>query len=129
MKRLAMIDKIEGCKYANPITVSIPKTVWIVLLTLLLWLPLETDAQDEIKEPQKSKNYAVAPSWYLNRASAPVPGPRGCFFYDVGSDREGQPRSSVQLVGAYTHTDSYFSGGAVRSFPTIHGTTFTIPAR
>ncbi len=110
MKRLAMIDRIGGCKYANPITVSIPKTLWIALLTLLLWLPLETDAQDEIKEPPKSKNYAVAPIVVSNPSIGTGAGATGMFFYDVGNVREGQPRSSVQLVGAYTHTDSYFVG-------------------
>jgi hypothetical protein len=37
-------------------------------------------------------------------------GATGMFFYDIGSDRDVQPRSSVQLVGAYTHTDSCFVG-------------------
>ncbi|MCP3879850.1 MAG: BamA/TamA family outer membrane protein [Sulfitobacter sp.] len=86
------------------------KTLWIAVLAVLLGLPLETAAEDEMKKQQKSKNYAVAPIVVSNPSIGTGAGATGMYFYDVGSGGEGQPRSSVQLMGAYTHTDSYFAG-------------------
>jgi hypothetical protein len=91
-------------------TASIQKALWIAVLAALFCLPLETAAEDGMQEQQKSKNYAVAPIVVSNPTIGTGAGATGMFFYDVGSDRDAQPRSSVQLVGAYTHTDSYFVG-------------------
>ena len=82
-----MTDRTGGHKQSNSATASIQKALWIAVLAALFSLPPETTAEDGMQEQQKSKNYAV-----------------------VGSDGDAQPRSSVQLVGAYTHTDSYFVG-------------------
>ena len=110
MERLSMTDRTGGHKQSNSETASIQKALWIALLAALFCLPLETAAEDVIKGAQKSKNYAVAPIVVSNPAIGTGAGATGMFFYDVGSDRDAQPRSSVQLVGAYTHTDSYFVG-------------------
>lgn len=110
MERLAMIDRIGGNTYASSETALIPMALWIAALAALLCLPLEADAEDGMKGQQKSKNYAVAPIVVSNPTIGTGAGATGMYFYDVGNDRDGQPRSSVQLVGAYTHTDSYFVG-------------------
>ena len=110
MERLAMTDRIGGNTYADSETASILMTLWIAALAALLCLPLEADAEDGIKGQQKSKNYAVAPIVVSNPTIGTGAGATGMYFYDVGNDRKGQPRSSVQLVGAYSHTDSYFVG-------------------
>lgn len=80
------------------------------MLAVLLGLPLESAAEDGMQEQQKSKNTAVAPIVVSNPSIGSGAGATGMFFYDVGGNGEGQPRSSAQLVGAYTHTDSYFVG-------------------
>jgi len=105
-----MIYRIGGNTYESSETALISMSLWIAALAALLCLPLEADAEDEMKAQQKSKNYAVAPIVVSNPSIGTGAGATGMFFYDVGSDREGQPRSSAQLVGAYTHTDSYFVG-------------------
>lgn len=84
--------------------------LWILVLVFLLCSPLEADAAGEVKGQQQSKNYVVAPIVVSNPAIGTGAGATGMFFYDVGHHEEGTPRSSAQLVGAYTHTDSYFVG-------------------
>jgi outer membrane protein assembly factor BamA len=110
MERLAMTDRTGGHKQSKSETASIQKALWIAVLAALFCLPLETAAEDGMQEQQKSKNYAVAPIVVSNPTIGTGAGATGMFFYDVGSDGDAQPRSSVQLVGAYTHTDSYFVG-------------------
>lgn len=105
-----MIPKIGRDKYSSHQTASFSKVLWIGVLAVLLVLPLESAAEDGMQEQQKGKNYAVAPIVVSNPNIGTGAGATGMFFYDVGGDGEGQPRSSAQLVGAYTHTDSYFVG-------------------
>jgi outer membrane protein assembly factor BamA len=105
-----MIDNKSEDMHAGSETASIAMALWITMLFALLCLPLEADAEDEMKEQPKSKNYAVAPIVVSNPSIGTGAGATGMFFYDVGNVSEGQPRSSAQLVGAYTHTDSYFVG-------------------
>ena len=106
-----MIDKANEDAYENCLTASIPLTLCLGVLALLLCLPLEAEAEGEGEiNGQQRKNYAVAPIVVSNPSIGTGAGATGMVFYDVGSDRAGQPRSSVQLVGAYTHTDSYFVG-------------------
>jgi len=105
-----MTDRMGDHKQPNPETALIQKTLWIAVLTALLCFPLEAAAEDGLKGKQKSKNYAVAPIVVSNPNIGTGAGATGMFFYDVGGDGEDQPRSSAQLVGAYTHTDSYFVG-------------------
>jgi outer membrane protein assembly factor BamA len=110
MERLPMIDKASEDMYTGSETASIPMALWITMLVALLCFPLETDAEEGMQEQPKSKNYAVAPIVVSNPSVGSGAGATGMFFYDVGDNGEGQPRSSAQLVGAYTHTDSYFVG-------------------
>jgi len=105
-----MIPKIGRDKYSSLQTASFSKVLWIGVLAVLLGLPLESAAEDGMQEQQKGKNTAVAPIVVSNPNIGTGAGATGMFFYDVGGDGEGQPRSSAQLVGAYTHTDSYFVG-------------------
>lgn len=84
--------------------------LWIAVLVTLLCLPLEADAEEKMKAPQQSKNCAVAPIVVSNPTIDTGAGATGMLFYDAGNDRDAQPRSIVQLWGAYTHTDSYFAG-------------------
>jgi outer membrane protein assembly factor BamA len=105
-----MIPKIGRDKYSSLQTASFSKVLWIGVLAVLLGLPLESAAEDGMQEQRKRKNTAVAPIVVSNPNIGTGAGATGMFFYDVGGDGEGQPRSSAQLVGAYTHTDSYFVG-------------------
>jgi outer membrane protein assembly factor BamA len=105
-----MVTIIGRDEHSSPEKASFSKVLWIVMLAVLFCFPLDSDAEDEMKEKQKGKNYAVAPIVVSNPSIGSGAGATGMFFYDVDGDREGQPRSSVQLVGAYTHTDSYFVG-------------------
>ena len=82
----------------------------IAALIALLCLPFAADAEDDMKGQQKSKNYAAAPIVVSNPAIGSGAGATGMYFYDVGRHEDGAPRSSAQLVGAYTNTDSYFVG-------------------
>jgi outer membrane protein assembly factor BamA len=61
-------------------------------------------------EDDKRKNYAFAPIIISNPNIGSGLGATGMYFFDVGERQEGQPRSSAQLIGAYTNTDSYFAG-------------------
>ena len=63
------------------------------------------DAEDDIK-----KNYAFAPIVVSNPNIGNGIGATGMYFFDIGERQEGQPRSSAQLIGGYTNTDSYFAG-------------------
>ena len=105
-----MIDGNCGGKHAGSRTAWLPKALWIAVLAVLLSLPLEAAAEDEMHGQQKNKNYAVAPIVVSNPSIGTGAGATGMFFYDVGQREEGTPRSSAQLVGAYTNTDSYFAG-------------------
>jgi hypothetical protein len=109
MERL-LINNASEDTYAIYTTASIPMALWITMQIVLLVLPLEAAAQDEMKAQPKSKNYAVAPIVVSNPSIGSGAGATGMVFYDVGGDGDGQPRSSAQMVGAYTHTDSYFVG-------------------
>lgn len=84
--------------------------IWIAGLLALLCLPFNARAEEAVKGPDKSRNYAAAPIVVSNPSIGSGVGATGMYFYDVGSDRDGQPRSSAQVVGAYTNTDSYFFG-------------------
>jgi outer membrane protein assembly factor BamA len=105
-----MIPKIGRDKYSSHQTASFSKVLWIAVLAVLLSLPLKAAAEDEMHGQQKNKNYAVAPIVVSNPSIGTGAGATGMFFYDVGQREEGTPRSSAQLVGAYTNTDSYFAG-------------------
>lgn len=74
-----------------------------VLITLLS--SIYANAEDD-----KRKNYAFAPIIISNPNIGSGLGATGMYFFDVGERQEGQPRSSAQLIGAYTNTDSYFAG-------------------
>jgi outer membrane protein assembly factor BamA len=84
--------------------------IWITGLLALASLPLNAHAEDANKGPDKSRNYVAAPIVVSDPSIGSGVGATGMYFYDVGSDRKGQPRSSAQVVGAYTNTDSYFIG-------------------
>jgi hypothetical protein len=84
--------------------------LWIAILVAMLLLPLRVDAEDEMKGQQQRKNYAAAPIVVSNPTIGTGAGATGMIFYDIGHHKEGTPRSSAQLVGAYTNTDSYFAG-------------------
>jgi hypothetical protein len=110
MEKLAMIDRMGGDTYASSETALILLALWIVVAAIVLCLPLEAEAADEMEGQSRTQNYAAAPIVVSNPTIGTGAGATGMYFYDVGRDRGVQPRSSVQLVGAYTHTDSYFVG-------------------
>lgn len=56
------------------------------------------------------KNLAAAPIVISNPNIGSGLGAAGMYFFDIDGHREGSPRSSAQVVGAYTNTDSYFGG-------------------
>lgn len=105
-----MIDRQSEDTYTSSVPTLILVVLWIAMLFTILWLPLEADAEDGMEEQPKSKNYAVAPIVVSDPSFGTGAGGTGMFFYDVDSNGDGQPRSSAQLVGAYTNTDSYFVG-------------------
>jgi len=105
-----MIDKFDAEKCARSKTVLLQVILWSALLAELFGHPLETHAEEEIKGQVQNKNYAAAPIVVSNPTIGSGLGATGMYFYDVGSDWDEQPRSSVQLIGAYTNTDSYFAG-------------------
>jgi len=75
----------------------------IVLVTLMS--SIYANAEDD-----KKKNYAFAPIIISNPNIGSGLGATGMYFFDIGERQEGQPRSSAQLIGGYTNTDSYFAG-------------------
>jgi outer membrane protein assembly factor BamA len=105
-----MINRIgkDSCSASerNPVQTAL----WTAVVAVLLCLPLLVHAEDEKALQKQSKNYAAAPIVVSNPAIGSGVGATGMYFYDVGSGGEGLPRSSAQLVGAYTNTDSYFVG-------------------
>jgi hypothetical protein len=80
-----MIDGNCGGKHAGSRTAWLPKALWIAVLAVLLSLPLEAAAEDEMHGQQKNKNYAVAPIVVSNPTIGTGAGATGMFFYDVGS--------------------------------------------
>ena len=90
---------------------------FLLLALIMLALPLmvlaegnQSDATTETKENSWAKNYVVAPIVVSNPNIGSGLGVTGMYFFDVGERQERVPRSSAQLVGAYTDTDSYFGG-------------------
>jgi len=80
------------------------------LVCFLLSLAVATNAAEETDKEDRGKNFAVAPIVVSNPNIGSGLGVAGMYFFDIGDRREGDPRSSVQAVGAYTNTDSYFAG-------------------
>jgi hypothetical protein len=85
IERPAMIDGNCGGKHAGSRTAWLPKALWIAVLAVLLSLPLEAAAEDEMHGQQKNKNYAVAPIVVSNPNIGTGAGATGMFFYDVGA--------------------------------------------
>lgn len=88
-----------------------------LLLCLLFCFPMiftiGADAQeipDAQKKPDRGKNFAFAPIVISNPNIGSGLGAAGMYFFDIGDWRAEDPRSSVQAIGAYTNTDSYFYG-------------------
>jgi len=94
----------------NPKTVRASLGLWIAALTMLLYLPPEVNAEEKMTDREEVQNYAAAPIVISNPNIGSGLGATGMVFFDTGEPSEGLPRSSAQIVGAYTNTDSYFAG-------------------
>ena len=80
------------------------------IICFLMSLAVDANAAEETNNDDRRKNFAAAPIVVSNPNIGSGLGATGMYFFDLGEWREGDPRSSVQVVGAYTHTDSYFAG-------------------
>ena len=77
----------------------------------LIWIfSLSVSLAEDLEEQDKTKNYAFAPLVVSNPNIGSGAGATGMYFFDIGEITEDQPRSILQAMGAYTHTDSYFGG-------------------
>ena len=85
------------------------KLIW-VLSGLILFIAVSAGAADETDNDDRGKNFAVAPIVISNPNIGSGLGAAGMYFFDIGDWRAEDPRSSVQAIGAYTNTDSYFYG-------------------
>lgn len=82
----------------------------ILVLSFMAIMAFDANAAEETDRDDVGKNFAVAPIVVSNPNIGSGLGATGMYFFDIGEQAEGAPRSSAQIVGGYTNTDSYFVG-------------------
>ncbi|WP_319524525.1 BamA/TamA family outer membrane protein [uncultured Desulfosarcina sp.] len=84
--------------------------LFFFFICFLLSFAADANAAEEKNKDDRGKNFAVAPIVISNPNIGSGLGVAGMYFFDLGDWRKEDPRSSVQAIGAYTNTDSYFYG-------------------
>jgi len=97
----------------------VPLCAWIGAFFICVGLPVGTLAGEDGQAAARARNFAVAPIVVSNPNIGNGLGATGMYFFDIGERDAGGLRSSAQLVGAYTDTDSYF-GGALTNLHLQH---------